>query len=144
VEEYREIFSSPTGVPTHCQFKHPIELTPCAHLPHGTFYRCSLMENGEILQKGHIRPISFPCGSLSVLVQKKDGTWRICINYKASNKITIRNQYPIPRIDDLLDQLKGGNFFNNIYLNSGYHQVPSNQLMYGRQFSNLKKVSSNG
>jgi hypothetical protein len=57
-------------------------------------------------------------------VQKKDGTWHLYIDYKALNKITVRNRYPIPRIDDLLDQLKGEKFFSNIDLNSGYHQVP--------------------
>jgi hypothetical protein len=57
-------------------------------------------------------------------VQKKEGTWRLCIDYRALNKITVKNQYPIPRIDDLLDQLKGEKFFSNIDLKSGYHQVP--------------------
>jgi hypothetical protein len=68
VEEYRDIFSSPTGVPTHCQVKHPIDLTPGAPLPNGPVYHHSLMENDEIrcqiqelLQKGHIRPNSSPC-----------------------------------------------------------------------------------
>jgi hypothetical protein len=75
----------------------------------------------EILQKDHIKPISSPCGSPIVLVHKKDGTWRLCIDYRALNKITIRNHYPIPRIDDLLDQLKGSNYFSNIDLKSGYH-----------------------
>ena len=59
-----------------------------------------------------------------MLVQKKDGTWRLCIDYRALNKITVRNRYLIPRIDDLLDQLKGGKYFNKINLKSGYHQVP--------------------
>jgi hypothetical protein len=82
MEEYRDIFSSPTGVPTHCQVKHPIDLTPSAPLPNGPVYHRSLMENDEIkhqiqelLQKGHIRPNSSPCRSPIVLVQKKDGTW---------------------------------------------------------------------
>ena len=59
-----------------------------------------------------------------MLVQKKDGTWRICIEYRALNKITVWNRCPIPQIDDLLDQLKGGKYFSKIELKSGYHQVP--------------------
>jgi hypothetical protein len=116
MEEYEDIFTSPAGVPLHCQVKHSIDLTPGASLPNGPIYRCSILENDEIkrqiqelLQKGHIRPSSSPCGSPIVLVQKKDGTWRLCIDYRALNKITVWNRYPIPWIDDLLDQLKGGN-----------------------------------
>jgi hypothetical protein len=82
MEEYRDIFASPTGVPTCCQVKHPIDLTPDAPLHNGSVYRHSLKENDEImrqikelLQKGHIIPSSSPCGSPIVLVQKKDGTW---------------------------------------------------------------------
>ena len=131
VESYQDIFTSPTGVPLHCQVKHSIDLIPGAPVPNGPVYRRSLMENEEIkrqieelLQKGHIRPSSSPCGSPIVLVQKKDGTWRLCIDYRALNKITVRNRYPIPRIDDLLDQLKGAKYFSKIDLKSGYHQVP--------------------
>jgi hypothetical protein len=82
VEEYSNIFSSPTGVPLHCQVKHPINLTTGAVLPNGRIYRCSFLENEdikqqiqELLHKGHIRPRSSPCRSPIVLVQKKDGTW---------------------------------------------------------------------
>jgi hypothetical protein len=75
----------------------------------------------ELLQKGHIRLSSMPCGSPIVLVQKKDGTWRLCIDYRELNKITVRNRYPIPQIDDLLDQLKGVKYFSKIDLKSGYH-----------------------
>jgi hypothetical protein len=59
-----------------------------------------------------------------MLVQKKDGTWRLCIDYQELKKITVQNRYPIPWIDDLLDQLKGVKYFSKIELKSGYHQVP--------------------
>jgi hypothetical protein len=131
VEEYRDIFSSPTGVPMHYQVKHPIDLAPGAPLPNGPVYCCSLMENDEVkhqiqelLQKGHIRTNPSPCGSPIVLVQKKDGTWRLCIDYRSLNKIIVRIRYLIPRIDDLLDQLKGEKLLSNIDLKFGYHQVP--------------------
>jgi hypothetical protein len=115
----------------HCQVKHPINLNLSAPLPNGPFYRLSLMENDEIknqiqefLQKGKIKPSSSPCESSIVLVQKKDETWKLYIDYRELNKIIVRNRYPIPRIDDLLDQLKGENFFSKIHLKFGYHQVP--------------------
>jgi hypothetical protein len=103
MEEYSDIFSLPTGVPLHCQVKHPIDLTHDALLPNGPVYRRSFLENEEIkrqiqelLHKGHIRPSSSPCGSPIVLVQKKDGTWKLCIDYRSLNKITVRSQYRIP------------------------------------------------
>jgi hypothetical protein len=58
-----------------------------------------------------------------MLLQKKDWTWKLCIDYRSLNKITINNKYPIPWIDDLLDQLKGSNLFNKINMKYGYHQV---------------------
>jgi hypothetical protein len=82
MEEYRDIFSSPTRVLMHFQVKHPIDITLSAPLPNEPAYRFSLMENDEIkcliqeiLQKGNIRPNSSPYGSSIILVQKKDGTW---------------------------------------------------------------------
>jgi len=75
----------------------------------------------ELIQKGNIRPSSSPCESLIVLVRKKDGTWRLCIDYIALNKITVWNQYPIPQTNDLLDQIKGAKYFSKIDLKSGYH-----------------------
>ena len=62
-----------------------------------------------------------------MLVQKTDGTWRLCIDYRALNKITVRNRYLIPRIDDLLDQLKEEKYFSKINLKFGYHQVSIEQ-----------------
>jgi hypothetical protein len=103
MEEYSHIFSSPTRVPVHYQVKHPIDLTPSAPLPNGSIYHHSILENEEIkrkiqelLHKRHICPRSSPCGSPIMLVQKKDETWRLCIDYRALNKITIQNWYPIP------------------------------------------------
>ena len=100
VQEYEEICTSPTGVPLHCQVKHPIDMTPGAPLPNGPIYRRSVMENDEIkrhiqklFHKGHIRLSSSPCGIPIVLVQKKNGTWRLCIDYWALNKIIVRNRY---------------------------------------------------
>ena len=77
----------------------------------------------ELLQKGHVWSSSSPCGSPIMLVQKKDGTWRLCIDYRAFNTINIYNRYPKPHIDDPLDQLKGEKYFSKIDLKSGYHQV---------------------
>jgi hypothetical protein len=78
----------------------------------------------EILHKGHICPISSGCESPIMLVHKKYGIWRLCIDYWALNKITVRNQYPIPQIDNLLDHLTWAKYFNKIDLKSSYHQVP--------------------
>ena len=76
-----------------------------------------------MLQKGHIIPNSSPCRSSIVLVQKKDETWQLCIDYRALKKIIVRNHYPIPRIDDLLYQIKGAKFFSKIDVKFGYHHV---------------------
>ena len=131
LKEYHSVFKSPVGVPTHCQVKHSIDLIPGTPLPHEPIYRRLVSENDEIkrkiqelIQKGHIHPSASPCGSPIVLAKKKDGTWRLCIDYRALKKITVKNRYPIPWIDDLLDQLRGAKFFTKIDLKSGYHQVP--------------------
>jgi hypothetical protein len=77
----------------------------------------------ELLAMGHIRPSNNSFASSVVLVLKKDGTMRMCIDYQASNKKTIKYRYPIPHIDELMDELHGAVFFSKIDLCSGYHQI---------------------
>ena len=77
----------------------------------------------DLLDKGFIRPSFSPWGAPILFVKKKDGTMRLCIDYREINKVTIKNKYPLPRIDELLDQLQGAGFFSKIDLRSGYHQL---------------------
>ena len=78
---------------------------------------------GELLDKGYVQPSSSPWGAPVLFVEKKDGTQRMCIDYRSLNEVTIKNKYPLPRIDDLFDQLKGACVFSKIDLRSGYHQL---------------------
>ena len=77
----------------------------------------------ELLDKGFIRPSVSPWGAPVLFVRKKDGTLRLCIDYRQLNKVNIKNKYPLPRIDDLFDQLQGAVVFSKIDLRSGYHQL---------------------
>ena len=77
----------------------------------------------ELLEKGFIRPSVSPWGAPVIFVKKKDGSLRLCIDYRQLNKVTIKNRYPLPRIDDLFDQMKGAKIFSKIDLKSGYHQL---------------------
>jgi hypothetical protein len=75
----------------------------------------------ELLKKGYIRPSVSPWGAPILFIKNKDGTLSLCINFKNLNNSTVKNKYPLPRIDDLVDQLKGENIFSKIDLRSGYH-----------------------
>jgi hypothetical protein len=77
----------------------------------------------ELLEKGFIRPSSSPWGALVIFVPKKDGTQRLCMDYHALNEVTIKNKYPLPRTNDLFDQLHGACVFSMIDFRSGYHQL---------------------
>ena len=77
----------------------------------------------ELLSKGFIKPSLSPWGAPVLFVKKKDGSFRMCIDYRELNKMTVKNRYPLPRIDDLFDQLQGVSYFSKIDMRSGYHQL---------------------
>jgi hypothetical protein len=120
----------PLGVPPDRGFEHIIELKegskPVITTPyrHPKKYKDEIEKAiKELLNMGHIRPNSSPFASSVVLVKKKDDIMRMCIDFRALNKKTIKNGYLIPRIDELLDELHGAIYFTNIDLRSGYHQI---------------------
>jgi hypothetical protein len=107
-----------------------IELKPSIAPIYKTPYRIAtpdLVELKEhikkLLEKGFIRPSSSPWGAPVIFVPKKDGTQRLCVDYRALNEVTVKNKYPLPRIDDLFNQLRGACMFSKIDLRSGYHQL---------------------
>jgi hypothetical protein len=77
----------------------------------------------ELQAKGFIRPSSSPWGAHVLFVEKKDGTQWMCVDYCSLNEVTIKNKYPLPRIEDLFDQMKGASVFSKIDLRLGYHQL---------------------
>ena len=77
----------------------------------------------ELLDKGFIGPSTSPWGAPVLFTKKKDKTLRLCINYRQLNRVTIKNRYPLPRIDDLFDQLRGARVYSKIDLRTGYHQL---------------------
>nr|GEY86343.1 putative reverse transcriptase domain-containing protein [Tanacetum cinerariifolium] len=112
------------------QVEFQIDLVPGAALVARAPYRLAPAEMQELsthLQelsdKGFIRPSSSPWGTPVMFVKKKDGSFRMCIDYHELNKLTVKNRYPLPRIDDLFDQLQGSRVYSKIDLRSGYHQL---------------------
>jgi len=131
VNEYLDVFPSDiTSLPPEREVEFSIDLIPGAEPVSIEPYRMSPLELKELksqleelIQKHFIRPSVSPWGTPVLLVKKKDDNMRLCIDYRQLNKVTIKNKYPLPRIDDRLDQLKGASVFSKIDLRSGYHQI---------------------
>ncbi|GJU47227.1 putative reverse transcriptase domain-containing protein [Tanacetum coccineum] len=118
------------GLPPPRQVEFQIDLVPGAAPVARAPYRLAPSEMRELsvqlqelLEKGFIRPSSSPWGAPVLFVKKKDGSFRMCIDYRELNKLTVKNRYPLPRIDDLFDQLQGSSVYSKIDLRSGYHQL---------------------
>ncbi|KAI3695636.1 hypothetical protein L1987_78635 [Smallanthus sonchifolius] len=118
------------GLPPTLQVEFRIDLLPGANPIAKSPYRLAPSEMQELssqlqelMDKGFIRPSFSPWGAPVLFVKKKDGSFRMCIDYRELNKLTIKNRYPLPRIDDLFDQLQGATCFSKIDLRSGYHQL---------------------
>ncbi|KAD3640201.1 hypothetical protein E3N88_29424 [Mikania micrantha] len=131
VRDYADVFPDDLpGLPPERSVQFRIDLIPGATPVAKSPYRLAPSEMQELsnqlqelLDKGFIRPSFSPWGASVLFVKKKDGTFRMCIDYRELNKLTIKNRYPLPRIDDLFDQLQGAQYFSKIDLRSGYHQL---------------------
>jgi hypothetical protein len=131
LSKHQTLFSTPQGLPpSRGVHDHSIPLVPGSLPPNIRPYRHPFAQKNEIekmvqefLTVGVIHPSTSPYSSPVVMVLKKEGSWRMCLDFRALNKLTIKDKFPIPVIDDLLDELSGAQFFTKLDLRSVYHQI---------------------
>ncbi|GKC40449.1 putative reverse transcriptase domain-containing protein, partial [Tanacetum coccineum] len=131
VQDFSEVFPEElSGLPPTRQVEFQIDLMPGAAPVARAPYRLAPSEMKELSEqlqelsdKGFIRPSSSPWGALVLFIKKKDKSFRMCIDYPELNKLTVKNRYPLPGIDDLFDQLQGSSVYSKIDLRLGYHQI---------------------
>jgi len=131
LKEFQDVFQEPPkGLPPLRGIEHQIDFIPETSLPNRPAYRTNPTEAKEIQQqveellaKGWVQDSMSPYVMHVILVPKKDGSWRMCTNGRAINNIIIKYTQPIPRLDDLLDELHGSQIFTKIDLKSGYNQI---------------------
>jgi hypothetical protein len=149
LHEFKDIFSTPTTLPPQRSYDHVIPLLPNVFPVNSKHYRYSPAHKDEIeqvrelLEAGLITHSASPFASPILLVQKKDGSWRFCVDYNKLNSITVKNRFPIPIIDEILDELFGAKFFTTLDMRVGYHQIESGWRMNTRLHSKLTKATTN-
>lgn len=132
LQYYADVFLEelPQGLPPIRGIEYQIDFVPGSSIPNSPAYRSNPEETkelqkqvGELMEKGFARESTSPCAVPVILVPKKDGKWRMCIDCRAVNNITVKYWYPISRFDDMLDELHVSSVFSKIDLKSGYHQI---------------------
>jgi hypothetical protein len=130
LQQYEDIFQEPKELPPPRDVDHQIPLQNAGEIVNSRPYRLSFSQKDtmealilELLKNKLIQLSVIPYSSPAILVKKKDDTWRLCIDYRKLNKIIVKNEYPIPIIEDLQDELNGAKIFSKIDLRYGYHQI---------------------